>query len=253
VVSAIAPGEAVITATTSNGLKAECAVTVTAKTIPATGITLSETTLNLVEGNTATLTTTVDPEAATDKTVTWSTSNESVATVENGVVTAVAPGEAIITATTSNGLKAECVVTVTAKIVLATSISLDKEYIEGLEGDEIQLTATVLPDDATDKSVTWSSSDESVATVDENGLVTIIGIGSATITVSTNDGSELTASCHIYGVSGIEAIIYQAGGADVYTVNGVLLKLHADNEYISTLARGVYIIRIEGRTYKIAK
>ena len=87
--------------------------------------------------------------------------------------------------------------------VLATSIELDKVNAEMVEGETLQLVATVLPEEATDKTVTWASSDESVAMVDENGLVTAVAPGTATITAMTNDGSDLNASCNVTVLKGI--------------------------------------------------
>lgn len=81
--------------------------------------------------------------------------------------------------------------------VLATSIELDVTNTEVTEGETLQLTATVMPEDATDKSVTWASSDEAVATVDQNGLVTAVAPGTATITATTIDGSDLSATCEV--------------------------------------------------------
>ena len=252
-VTALSIGEATITAETSNGLKATCTITVTPKVIDVTGITLDTTEAQLVEGESLILSATVDPENATDKTVSWSSSDNEIATVGNGMVTALKAGTVTITAETSNGLKATCTITVTPKEILATSISIDKESIEGVEGTTVQLTATVLPDDATNTNVTWESSDERIATVDGNGLVTIHSIGSATIIASTTDGSNLTATCNIYGFSGIDAILLEVGEADVYTIKGVLLKHKADKDYISTLDRGIYIIRVGNKNYKVVK
>ncbi|MBR5056420.1 MAG: Ig domain-containing protein, partial [Bacteroidales bacterium] len=114
VVTAVAAGTATITATTAVGGKtATCAVTVTAATVEPTGVSVSPTSLNLKINKTSTLTATVTPTNATNKTVTWSSSNTSVATVSSsGVVTAKKVGTATITATTVNGLKATCAVTV---------------------------------------------------------------------------------------------------------------------------------------------
>ena len=163
----------------------------------ATSIALDRTSAALTPGAKEQLTATVLPEGATDKTVTWTSSDPTVATVdENGLVTAVAAGAATITATTNDGtsLEASCAVTV---VVPAASIALNKtETAIAVEAQE-QLTVTVLPEDATDKTVTWTSSDPSVATVDENGLVTAVGNGTATITATTNDGTNLTATCEV--------------------------------------------------------
>ena len=197
-VTAIAVGEAIITATTTDGsdLSASCKVTVV-PTLAET-ITLDKAEISLEATETATLIASVLPELVTDKSVEWSSSDETVAVVdENGVVTAIAVGEAIITATTADGsnLSATCKVTVVP--TLATSITLDKTEYEIAEKSDFQLVATVLPELATDKGVVWSSSDKWVASVNENGLVTAYSVGEATITATTTDGSDLSASCKV--------------------------------------------------------
>ena len=197
-VTAVSVGEAIITATTtdSSNLSASCKVIVNPTL--ATSITLDKTEVELEATQTATLVATVIPELATNKSVTWSSSNESVATVdENGVVTAIAVGEATITATTTDGsnLTASCKVIVNP--TLATSIALDKSEVELEATQTATLVATVLPELTTNNSVTWSSSNENVATVDENGKVTAIKVGEATITATTTDGSNLSATCKV--------------------------------------------------------
>ena len=192
-VTAVAAGTATITATTTDGGKtAKCEVTVEAKVIPVEGVTVDKETLEMVEGDEATLAATVAPEEATDKSVAWSTSDEAVATVDaEGKVTAVAPGTATITVTTTDGEKtAKCEVTVSAKVIPVESVALDKETLEMVEGDEATLAATVAPEEATDKTVKWTSSDETVATVDAEGKVTAVKAGTATITATTNDGGK---------------------------------------------------------------
>ncbi len=201
-VTAVAAGTATITATTNDGsaLTAICEVTVNPAAILATSVSLDQSNVSLTEGMALQLTATVLPDDATDKSVTWSSNNEAVATVDaTGLVTAVAAGTATITATTSDGsaLAATCAVTVNPAAILATSVSLDQSNVSLTEGMTLQLTATVQPEDATDKSVTWNSSDLAVATVDENGLVTAVVAGTAIITATTNDGSNLAASCEI--------------------------------------------------------
>ncbi len=159
--------------------------------VSATGVSLNKTELTLEAGAKETLTATVAPDNATDKSVTWESSNEDVATVVNGTVTAVAAGEATITVKTANGMTATCKVTV---IVSATGVSLNKTELTLEAGAEETLTATVTPDNATDKSVTWESSNEDVATV-VNGTVTAVAAGEATITVKTANG--MTATCKV--------------------------------------------------------
>ena len=160
------------------------------------GVTLDKTSMTLAVGDTETLSANVFPETATDKSVTWSSNNESVAIVnENGTITAIGVGNATITVTTNDGgLTATCVVTVNS--VHITSITLNKISTTLAVGDTETLIATISPENATDKSVTWSSNNESVAIVNENGTITAIGVGNATITVTTNDGG-LTATCEV--------------------------------------------------------
>ena len=196
-VTAVAPGTATITVTTEDGGKtATCVVTVKAKVYPVTGVTLDKTSAELTEGDKITLKATVSPENASNKNVSWSSSNASVATVNNGEVTAVAPGTATITVITEDGGKtATCVVTVKARVYPVTGVTLDKTSAELTEGDKITLKATVAPENATNKNVTWTSSNPAVATV-QNGVVTAVKAGSAIITVKTVDGGK-TATCTI--------------------------------------------------------
>ena len=189
-VTAVAPGTATITVTTTDGAKtATCEVTVIQLT---TGVSLNKVNTTLVVGSTETLTATVYPPDATDKSVTWTTSNADVATVADGTVTAVGPGIATITATSSNGQTATCEVTVIQHV---TGVSLNKTRLSITMGSSETLTATVAPANASDKSVTWTTSDAAVATVND-GTVTGVAPGTATITVTTVDG-ELTATCTV--------------------------------------------------------
>ena len=160
--------------------------------VAVTGVTLDKTSLELAAGgDTTTLTATVAPTDATDKTVTWSSSDDNVATVdENGVVTSVAVGTATITAT-AGGETATCTVKV---IVPVTGVTLDKANLTLQSNTPVTLNATVAPDNATNKTVTWSSSDTSVATVDNTGKVTAVANGSTTITASCGGYS---ATCDV--------------------------------------------------------
>lgn len=166
----------------------------------ATGIALNMSQLNLITGSSSLLTATIMPDSATNKTVVWASNDPTIASVNaSGLVTAVSLGTVTITASTTDGsnLSASCAVTVLENVVLAISIELNQTSVGMNEGETLQLTATVLPEDATDKTVTWASSDEAVATVDQNGLVTAVAAGTATITASTIDGSDLSASCEV--------------------------------------------------------
>ena len=185
-VKALKPGNVTITAAAGEK-SAQCAVSVQAKVIPVTSVTLDKTTLTLTEGDETTLTATVKPDDATDKTVTWTTSDASVATVTDGKVKALKAGNVTITATAGEK-SAACAVTVTAKVIPVTSMWLDKSELELTEGDEAVLTATVRPENATDKTVTWTSSNTSVATV-SHGKVKAVKAGTATITAKAGDKS----------------------------------------------------------------
>ncbi len=178
------------------GLLALCATSCWPQDIPVSGLSLSQTSLTLTEGEEAHLSVTVVPDDASDKTVVWSTSDATVATVNDGVVRAVAPGSATISVKTADGLvSASCAVTVNRRAIPVASVSLDKTSLEMLVGDEATLTATVAPADADVKTVSWSSDNTAVATV-SNGKVTAVGAGNATITVTTTEGGK-TATCAV--------------------------------------------------------
>ena len=197
-VTAKRAGTAVITATSTNGKTAGCTVTVSKKEIPITEISLDKSSATLTEGETTTLTATVLPENTTDsKSVSWSSSNSEVATVDaNGTVTAKRAGTAVITATSTNGKTAGCTVTVSKKEIPITEISLDKSSATLTEGETTTLVATVLPENTTyGKSVKWSSSNVAVATVDLMGKVTAKSAGTAIITATSENGK--TASCTV--------------------------------------------------------
>ncbi len=172
------------------------AIVITNTVVNVTGVSLDVTTADMKVGEQKTLVATVAPDEATNKTVTWSSSDETVATVTSeGQVSALKAGTATITVTTADGAKtAECTITVTN--VDVESVSLNKETLSLYPGETGQLTATVAPANATNKDVTWATSDEAVATVSENGLVTALASGEATITVTTVDG-EKTAVCEV--------------------------------------------------------
>ena len=161
--------------------------------IEATGIKLDVASKTVVKGETFTLTATVLPEDAANKSVTWTTSNENIASVAQGKVTAKAVGTATITATTANGKTATC--TVTVKAPDATGIKLDVASKTVVKGETFTLTATVLPEDAANKSVTWTTSNKKVAVVDKNGKVTAKAGGTAIIKATTTNG--ITATCKI--------------------------------------------------------
>ena len=283
-VTAIGPGSAKITVTTTDSKKtAVCDVTVTQ---PVTGVKVNPSSITIYTGQTTELTAAVQPVNATNKNVSWSSSDTGVATVTNGVVKAVSAGNislnkttlslvlgasenlalsgsasAKITVTTQDGGKTDtCTVTVlpdatwsssntsvatvdssgrvsavgrgTATITVSaggktvtctvtvnvpvTGVSLNKTSGTLYPGDTETLTATVSPSNATNKSVTWKSSNTGVATVSSSGIVTAVSAGSATITVTTQDGNK-TASYSLTVKPLTKAIQLGAGQYGVFS------------------------------------
>ena len=169
------------------------------KPINVTGVTLDKSTLSLEEGATGDLVATVAPSTASDKTVTFASSDAEVATVDNtGKVTAVKAGNADITVTTKDGNKtAKCTLTVTAKQIPVTGVTLDKSTLSLEEGATATLNATVAPSNASYKAVSFTSSDDAIATVDNDGLVTAVAAGTADITVESIEDGSKTAVCEV--------------------------------------------------------
>ena len=198
-ISAVNEGRVTITvrATDGSGRIATCEVFVSSTT-PVKTLTITPETLDLHVGYSQQLTATITPEDAYTKTLQWMTSNSNVATVNsNGVVTGRGVGTATITAITTDGsnLSATCAVSVTT--VPVESVTLNRTELEMNEGSSYTLSATVLPSDAYDRSLTWTSTNPSVATVNYNGRVTAVGIGSTIVTATTNDGTNISAACHV--------------------------------------------------------
>ena len=186
------PGQAVITAKLPlSGVPASCTVTVQGKAV--TSIILSQTSASLQCGKTLTLTYTTGSQYD-DKTVTWSSSSDAVASVENGVVTAKTPGVAIITCRAASGVSASCTVTVTQP---SASLTLDRDALTMELGTTQRLTATMLPENTTD-IIQWSSTNSSVVSVDGSGTLTAKGVGQAAVYAYTASGLKASCSVTVY-------------------------------------------------------
>ena len=194
---------------------------------PVTGVALDQTKLELARNDKATLKATITPDRAINKEVKWSSNNESIATVsEDGEVSGISLGKANITVTTEDGGKtATCEVTVTE--ATATGVALDKSALELKVGEGAALTATVSPDNTSNKQLTWSSDNEAVATVNPFGDVKALAPGKANITVTTVSGGkkETCAVTVIQPVTGVKL-----SGTEVPVLIGSSITLKATVE-----------------------
>lgn len=208
-------GTATITAKTADGgLTAKCNVSVE---VAATKIAISKSSLSLETGKSATITASVSPSKTTNKNITWTSSNKSVATVSGGKITALKAGKVTVTAASSNGLKKTCTVTVVQR---ANSIAINRTKHTLYTGESVKLTCAIYPADTTNKSVKWTTSNSQVASVAADGTVKALKAGTATITVTSVDGG-LKASCvvtvkqHVTSLSFPNSEITVANGTSV--------------------------------------
>lgn len=251
----------------------------------ATSVNLDATDKTVHIGGEFTLTPIIEPDSACYTNLTWSSSNTTVATVDNtGKVTAIAEGTTEITVTTEeDNLTAKCTVTVVKDAVQATGVKLDVTDKTIKVGDKFTLTATVEPDNATNTNLIWSTSDAKIATVDNIGRVTALAKGKATITVKTEDGN-FTATCKVT-VSKATAIedlgntlqfgVYptivnngftveftgkfnNAATLEIYSLSGKKVhteRINRNKQYInvSDIQSGTYIVRLGSKSCKIVK
>ena len=163
---------------------------------PITEITLDTTSKYLELNEEYTLNVTTLPVESLDHTVIFESSNSEVASVdENGKITAKSIGEAVITATATNGgVSAQCKITVIEEYIVLENIGMKSE-LELCVGSRETLSVTYNPENATNKEILWSSSDEAIATVDENGLITALKEGSAVITATADN--NITKTCNV--------------------------------------------------------
>ena len=236
-------GKCTITGTSvDGGYTATCEVMVTQ---PVEGVTLNNTSITLKVGETEKLQTTVSPSSADNKKILWSSGNNELATVDaEGKVKALKAGEVTITATSEDNpnAKATCKVTV-IQPVTGITLSETTYTLKGI-GQSVQLTATVLPNDATNQKVNWKSSNENACIV-SNGLVVSVGFGSAVIVATTEDGGFMSyCTVTVETETGIEDInLKETKDGKYYSIDG---------KRISYPQKGVSIVRIsDGSSKKI--
>lgn len=283
-VTAISEGSVSIMVTTDDGgFTATRVVRVQNSIVHVSGVSLSLSNAMLSEGETLSLTVTVAPTNPADDSVVWSSSDESVATVDdNGLVTAVTEGTASITVTTNDGgFNASTILTVNNNIVHVSGISVSLATAILYEGETITLNVTIFPAHADNGSVVWSTSNESVATVDSQGNVTAMSEGSVSITATTNDGGFTDSTLItieklenadfetiIYpnptkGQLNIDLRGYELAEVRVSLFNNLRQQLavqsfgveHGDFEEIdvSSMSNGVYYITFESGGHRVAK
>ena len=222
-VTANAMGEAEITATSNDGgFSKTCKVTVVEPLVPATSLTLTPKTMSLNIGDSGALELQILPNDCNEK-LKWESSDPSVATVNNGDIKALAAGTTTITV---RGINTSASATVTVIDPYAvTGVTLDRTTLSLEMGETATLLATVLPEDARDKTVTWSSGNTAVATVDQQGKITTVSPGTAQITVTTKDGS-FSASCALTVVERIVPITSIS-----YAEKGTTVKMNMGESY----------------------
>lgn len=208
--------------------------------IPKESLSLEPSEISAHVGEIVQITVEVFPESVLE----WDSNDKSVALVDqNGLVTAVGVGDCIISAATTDGTNLTATCHVIILPVLVESMAIDPNEWSGVEGESFQIIATLVPENATEKTLRWSSSNEAVAIVDDNGLVSVLKEGTCIITAKTTDGSRLYDECIVTSVSGIDELFADADAQfDVYVLDGALIRKDADHEYLKNLRSGAYII-----------
>ena len=200
-ITGIKEGTVTITVTSANGKTATCKVTVTNDSVDVEEIVLNPKNVNLKVGETSQITSKVLPENATNRELVWSSSDSSIVTVDDkGVIKGVKAGTATITAKTKDG-KVVSTVKVTIESVptptpmVIESLKFNEDNVSVKKGNSLNLVVVVKPSELSSSKLTWTSSDSSVVTVDENGKITGIKEGTTTITVKSSNGK--TAKCSV--------------------------------------------------------
>ncbi len=193
VIAGLNIGTTTITVTSANDKVATIIVNVVKDIVNVDSITLNPTSAELKVGETTQIVATISPENATERDIIWESSDEEIATVDsNGIITGKSVGTVTITAKTPDG-KVVATSTVTVKPIPVERIELSPNSITMNVGDTTQITATITPDNATDKELIWESSDDEIATVDSTGKVTGNKIGTVTITAKSKDGTVVAS------------------------------------------------------------
>ncbi|MCH6255009.1 Ig-like domain-containing protein [Puniceicoccaceae bacterium K14] len=238
VVVAVGEGQSIITVSTVDGGYSDTSEVLVVVLVDR--VSLSPEVLNLTVGETASLSETVFPSNATNKSVTWSSSDSAVASVDqNGFVTGAVVGSAMISVTTQDGGFSDA--SVVNVMIRVSGVSVLPSDLSLSVGESGSLSAEVTPVDATDTSVTWSTSDSEVATVDETGQVTAVNEGSATITATTNEGGfRDTSAVSVANVDREAPGVPSAVSVESVTATSVELSWNASADNIGVVGYTVY-------------
>lgn len=250
-VNAIATGTATITATTTDGtnLSASCVVIVTN---PVISLTLDKTSAELMVGQQIEITASCIPSNADNTTITWSSSNTDIASVDKGVVIAKKLGTAVITASSANGIEAKCIINVVPTPI--TSLSLNESSIAIVKDKIFALECTIVPDDATNKELIWHSLNDKIAKVSEDGIVTGISTGETTIIVEAKSNSKISASCKVKVTTPITALKLEQTTQELYVEDGMQLSAEctptdADNTQLEWISSDDNVASVSGDGY----
>lgn len=245
-VTALAQGTATITAISMSNPTVKTTATITVEDYRVKNIELNTTECTLRVGDCSSFIATVAPSDAVDKTIRWSTSNDGIVMVSaDGRVIARSVGTAFITATSNSNPNVFATVKLTVVPRWAESITLNYYNYSLTKDESVQLIATITPGIYCDQDLIWASSNENVVKVDSNGLCVGVGDGEATVTVTTTDGSNLSASCVFGCVVGIENLTADDSDDDVFSIDGIKRN---------KVQQGVNIIRRkDGKSFKMLK
>ena len=247
VVTGVKKGQATIVATAADGSRVAASVLINV-TQPVESVTITQTEIQVVTGRTAQAKVTVLPANANDRTVTWSSSDESIATVKGGQVTGKKAGTCTVTCTSnSNPEISGSATVVVSQLVTKIENTNGSQELNLLVGENVQTRWNVLPDDATNKGLNFKSKHPKVATVDQNGLVTAVGRGTATIEATAADGSRKVGQVKVNviqpvtGVTIPRTLYYVQRGAGS-TVKAEVLPKNANNQRVTWYSENDYIV-----------
>lgn len=247
-IKALKEGSATITAMIKGyDFSANCKINVSLPVIRVTGVTLNQTKLEMYTGKKMKLNAIITPESASNKNVRWTSSNDDIATISStGEVYAIQSGSVIITATTIDGnYSATCSVLIKSEAISVSSISINKTSLTLQLGETDQLQAFIKPENASNKDVTWNSSDNNIVTVDNEGYITTLNTGSAIITAVSASNTNVKATCKVlvsnkYTEGQITYLITSNQNASIYSASSEITELNTKESVI-----------INGKAYKV--